>query len=95
MPPHEPSTSVDTASMNERCGTGRFGNDLTLAMEIGAGSEPAAHDGIVGMASMTIGRRNVRIMGARLIVDVLVFMRLFRLDGASERADLPVHIGFA
>ena len=95
MPPHEPSTSVDTASLNERCGIGRFGNDLTLAMEIGAESEPAAHAGIVGMASMTIGRRNVRIMGARLIVDVLVFMRLFRLDGASERADLPVHIGFA
>ena len=96
MPPHEPSTSVDTASLNERCGTKCFGNDLTLlAMWIGAESTASAHAGIVGMASMTIGRRTVRTMGALLIVDVLVCMRLFRLDGASERADLPVHIGFA
>lgn len=88
--------TVRSGRFTERCGTGCFGNDLTLlAMWIGAGSAASAHAGIVGMASMTIGRRTVRTMGALLIVDVLVCMRLFRLDGASERADLPVHVRFA
>lgn len=88
--------TVRPGRFTERCGTGCFGNDLALlAMWIGAGSAASAHAGIVGMAGMTIGRRTVRTMGARLIVDVLVCMRLFRLDGASERADLPVHVRFA
>ena len=44
--------TVRPGRFTERCGTGCFGNDLTLlAMWIGAGSASAAHAGIVGMAS--------------------------------------------